>query len=158
MLVVSSHLKMMSGYNNILVIGSGAREHAIVRSLERSPHEKKLYCLASNMNPGIAELCDQLTVGNINDPDFVVNYAQEIVAKLAFIGPENPLENGVADALWDAGIKPSALKKSSPNWKHPKHLPETCCRNMRFRGTNIRPLIPWVAWLNSWKDWKKITW
>jgi len=63
------------------------------------------------MNPGIAELCDQLTVGNINDPDFVVNYAQEIVAKLAFIGPENPLENGVADALWDAGIKTVGPKK-----------------------------------------------
>ncbi|HJL62729.1 MAG TPA: phosphoribosylamine--glycine ligase, partial [Candidatus Marinimicrobia bacterium] len=43
--------------NNILVIGSGAREHAIVRALDRSTQEKAIYCLASNMNPGIAELC-----------------------------------------------------------------------------------------------------
>ena len=41
--------------NKILVIGSGAREHAIIRALDRSPQYKEIYCLASNMNPGIAE-------------------------------------------------------------------------------------------------------
>ncbi|MBL50631.1 MAG: phosphoribosylamine--glycine ligase, partial [Candidatus Marinimicrobia bacterium] len=91
--------------NKILIIGSGAREHAIVRALDRSPQKKELYCLASNMNPGIAEICDELTVGRISDPDFVVNYAQETAATLAIIGPENPLENGVADALWKLGVK-----------------------------------------------------
>ena len=52
---------------NILVIGSGAREHAIVRALKRSPKDKEIFCLGSNVNPGIAELCADLTVGNIND-------------------------------------------------------------------------------------------
>ena len=97
--------------NKILVIGSGAREHAIIRALDRSPQEKEIYCLASNMNPGIAELCDELTIGNINDPDFVVSYAKEMGATLAIIGPENPLANGVADALWDGGIKVVGPKK-----------------------------------------------
>ena len=89
----------------ILVIGSGAREHAIVRALDRSPQEKEIYCLASNMNPGIAELCDEILIGNFNDPDFVVSYAKETGTILAIIGPENPLANGVADALWEAGVK-----------------------------------------------------
>jgi len=97
--------------NKILVIGSGAREHAIIRALDRSPQEKEIYCLASNINPGIAELCDELTIGNINDPDFVVSYAKEMGATLAIIGPENPLANGVADALWDGGIKVVGPKK-----------------------------------------------
>ncbi len=97
--------------NKILVIGSGAREHAIVRALDRSPQEKEIYCLASNMNPGIAELCDELTVGNINDPAFVVSYAKETGAALAIIGPENPLANGVADELWNAGVKTVGPKK-----------------------------------------------
>ena len=97
--------------NKILVIGSGAREHAIIRALDRSPQEKEIYCLASNMNPGIAELCDELTIGNINDPDFVVSYVKEMGAILAIIGPENPLANGVADALWDGGIKVVGPKK-----------------------------------------------
>ena len=97
--------------NEILVIGSGAREHTIIRALDRSPQKKEIYCLASNMNPGIAELCDELTIGNINDPDFVVSYVKEMGATLAIIGPENPLANGVADALWDGGIKVVGPKK-----------------------------------------------
>ena len=98
--------------NKILVIGSGAREHAIIRALDRSPQDKEIYCLASNMNPGIAELCDEILIGNFNDPDFVVNYAKEIGATLAIIGPENPLANGVADALWNAGVKVVGPKKN----------------------------------------------
>ena len=97
--------------NKILVIGSGAREHAIVRALERSHQEKEIFCLASNMNPGIAELCDELLIGNFNDPDFVVNYTNEIGATLAIIGPEIPLENGVADALWSVKVKVVGPKK-----------------------------------------------
>ena len=97
--------------NNILVIGSGAREHAIVRALDRSTQEKTICCLASNMNPGIAELCDELTVNNINDPEFVVSYAKETDATLAIVGPENPLAAGVADALWDTGVKTVGPKK-----------------------------------------------
>ena len=95
----------------ILVIGSGAREHAIVRALDRSPQEKEIYCLASNMNPGIAELCDEILIGNFNDPDFVVSYAKETGTTLAIIGPENPLASGVADALWEAGVKVVGPKK-----------------------------------------------
>ena len=97
--------------NKILVIGSGAREHAIVRALDRSHQEKEIFCLASNVNPGIAELCDELLIGNFNDPDFVVNYTNEIGATLAIVGPENPLENGVADALWSVKVKVVGPKK-----------------------------------------------
>jgi len=97
--------------NKILVIGSGAREHAILRALDRSPQDKEIYCLVSNMNPGIAELCDEILIGNFNDSEFVVNYAKEVHATLAIIGPENPLANGVADALWEAGVKVVGPKK-----------------------------------------------
>ncbi len=97
--------------NKILVIGSGAREHGIVRALDRSHQEKEIFCLASNMNPGIAELCDEILIGNFNNPEFVVSYAKEVGATLAIIGPENPLANGVADALWEAGVKVVGPKK-----------------------------------------------
>jgi len=97
--------------HKILVVGSGAREHAIVRALDRSPQDKEIFCLASNMNPGIAELCDEILIGNFNDPDFVVSYAKETDATLAIVGPENPLAAGVADALWDTGVKTIGPKK-----------------------------------------------
>ena len=97
--------------NKILVIGSGAREHAIVRALDRSPQDKALYCLASNINPGIADLCNEFIVDNINHPEIATNYAKEVGAGLAIIGPENPLSNGVADALWKVGVKVVGPKK-----------------------------------------------
>ena len=97
--------------NKILVIGSGAREHAIVRAIERSEHEKEIYCLASNFNPGISKLSDELIVLDINNPDIIVDYANEKNISLCIIGPENPLANGVADALSNEGIKVVGPKK-----------------------------------------------
>ena len=95
----------------ILLIGSGAREHAIAMALNRASQEKSIYCLASNMNPGIAELCTEIKIGNYNDPELVCKYADDINASLAIIGPENPLAEGVSDDLWKQGIKVVGPKK-----------------------------------------------
>jgi len=96
---------------NVLLIGSGAREHAIARAIDNSQKDSAIHCFASNMNPGIADLCSRLALGNINDPKAVVEYARETSSTLAIIGPENPLAAGVADALWDMGIKVVGPKK-----------------------------------------------
>ena len=53
------------------------------------------------MNPGIAELCDEIIVDDINNPQTTGRYAKEINATLVIIGPENPLASGVSDILWD---------------------------------------------------------
>ena len=120
--------------NKILVIGSGAREHAIVRALDRSYQEKEIFCLASNMNPGIAALCDELLIGNFNDPDFVVNYTNEIGATLAIIGPENPLENGVADALWSVKVKVVGPKKDLAKLETSKAFTRDLLREYNIPG------------------------
>ncbi|HJL78407.1 MAG TPA: phosphoribosylamine--glycine ligase [Candidatus Marinimicrobia bacterium] len=95
----------------ILLVGSGAREHAIARALDLSPQKKEIHCLASNMNPGIAGLCNELIVNDINNPDIVSNYAKEAGVSLAIIGPENPLACGVADSLLDVGVSVVGPKK-----------------------------------------------
>ena len=120
--------------NKILVIGSGAREHAIVRALDRSPYEKEIYCLASNMNPGIAELCDEILIGNFNDHDFVVNYSKETGATLAIIAPENPLENGVADALWGVNVKVVGPKKDLAKLETSKAFTRDLLREYNIPG------------------------
>ena len=85
--------------NRILIIGSGAREHAIARAIDSSVLKKSIYCIASNMNPGIVELCDEIIIGNFNDPSFVVDYAKENNIGLVIIGPENPLFLGVSSKI-----------------------------------------------------------
>jgi len=120
--------------NKILVIGSGAREHAIVRALDRSHQEKEIFCLASNMNPGIAALCDELLIGNFNDPDFVVSYAQETGATLTIIGPENPLANGVTDALWGGGVKVVGPKKNLAQLETSKAFARDLLREYNIPG------------------------
>jgi len=95
----------------ILIVGSGAREHAICRKINESSLPKEIFCIASNMNPGISELCSEIVVKNINDPDLIVEYAKQKHISLVIVGPENPLYAGVSDALWDAKIKVVGPKK-----------------------------------------------
>ena len=87
----------------VLVVGSGAREHAIVRSLCLDPSVDEV--VAAPGNPGIAALapCEPLPAG-VADPQGVVDLATRLGADLVVVGPEAPLVAGVADAVRAAGI------------------------------------------------------
>lgn len=89
---------------NILIIGSGAREHAIASALHRSPQQPHIFCCGTSLNPGIKQMAHQYWVGDITDVDAVVKMAREWQIGLAIIGPENPLEKGMANALWQVSI------------------------------------------------------
>ncbi len=89
---------------SILIVGSGAREHAIAMALARSPQRPALLCYSGARNPGIASLCVEYGVGSITEPGAVAAFARRHQATLAVIGPEAPLAEGVADALWMAGV------------------------------------------------------
>jgi phosphoribosylamine--glycine ligase len=88
----------------ILIVGSGAREHAIARSLARSAQRPELVCFSGVRNPGIVALCGAYGVGSITDGAAVAGFALEQGVTLAVVGPEAPLAAGVADALWAAGV------------------------------------------------------
>ena len=55
--------------SNILIVGSGAREHAIVRAFKRSPQNPSLFCFASSNNPGIKNICVGYEAGKITEAD-----------------------------------------------------------------------------------------
>jgi phosphoribosylamine--glycine ligase len=89
---------------NILIIGSGAREHAMAVALHRSPQQPHIFCCGTSTNPGIKQMTHNYWVGDITDVDTIVQMAKAWQIGLAIIGPEAPLEKGLADALWRASI------------------------------------------------------
>ncbi|MFD9405457.1 phosphoribosylamine--glycine ligase [Streptomyces sp. NPDC059989] len=85
----------------VLVIGGGAREHALCRSLSLDPDVSALYCAPGNA--GIAEVAELRPVDAL-DGDAVAALATELGADLVVVGPEAPLVAGVGDAVRAAGI------------------------------------------------------
>ncbi|MFB8268349.1 phosphoribosylamine--glycine ligase [Streptomyces sp. NPDC055955] len=85
----------------VLVIGSGAREHALCRSLSLDPDVTALHCAPGNA--GIAEVAELHPVDAL-DGTAVARLAGELAADLVVVGPEAPLVAGVADAVRAAGI------------------------------------------------------
>ena len=81
----------------VLVVGGGAREHAIAQALSAS--EAELVVAAAWSNPGLARLARAYARVDPNQPDAVVRVAKEHRVDFAVIGPEAPLAAGVADAL-----------------------------------------------------------
>jgi phosphoribosylamine---glycine ligase len=81
---------------NILLLGSGGREHALAWKMSQSPLLKTLYALPGN--PGIAQFATCLP-GDPSDVNLVVQTAQKHSIDFVVVGPEAPLVNGVVDAL-----------------------------------------------------------
>jgi phosphoribosylamine--glycine ligase len=86
---------------NILLVGSGGREHALAWKIAQSPRLSRL--VAAPGNPGMAAICETREVG-VTDVDGLLALAREIAADLVVIGPELSVAAGLADALQLAGI------------------------------------------------------
>ncbi len=86
---------------NILLVGSGGREHALAWKIAQSPLLTKLVCAPGN--PGIAQVCETRAI-SATDVDGLVHLAREIEADLVVVGPESALERGLADRLHHEGI------------------------------------------------------
>ncbi len=88
---------------NILIIGSGGREHALAWKVAQSSKTDKLYALPGN--PGIGQVAENVGGVSVDDHASVVRFCRERQIGLVIVGPETPLANGIADALSGAGIR-----------------------------------------------------
>lgn len=86
----------------ILVIGSGGREHAIVWKIAQSPKVEKIYCAPGN--GGIAELAECVDI-NVMDKEKMVAFAKDNAIDLVMVAPDDPLVDGMVDAMEEAGIR-----------------------------------------------------
>lgn len=87
---------------NVLVVGSGGREHALVWKIAQSPAVERVYCAPGN--PGIARYAECVDIG-VNDFDGLLRWAREKGIDLTVVGPEDPLSRGIVDWFTQAGFR-----------------------------------------------------
>jgi len=79
---------------NILIIGSGGREHAIINSISKSKRCSKIFALPGNAG---TELLAENVVGDVNDFELIKKISLKNKISLVFVGPEDPIVNGIYD-------------------------------------------------------------
>jgi len=97
---------------HILLIGNGAREHALAEALIRSGQNPVLFAYMKANNPGIAQLAKAVCLGDYADLAAITDFARTSGAAFAVVGPEDPLQAGVVDALSAVGIPAVGPTKS----------------------------------------------
>ena len=86
----------------ILMIGSGGREHALIKKLLESPKCEKLYCAPGN--GGISRDAEVVNI-SVMDKEGMVRFAKDNAIDLVFVAPDDPLADGMVDAMEAAGIR-----------------------------------------------------
>jgi phosphoribosylamine--glycine ligase/phosphoribosylaminoimidazole synthetase len=98
-------------YMNILVIGSGGREHALAWKIAQSPKLTKLFILPGN--GGTGSLGENVSGVSMDDHPALIRFCEKKKIDLVIVGPEAPLADGVADALSTAGIRCFGPRKAA---------------------------------------------
>ena len=89
---------------NILIVGSGGREHALAWAAARAPGVERVYVAPGNAGTALEPGCENVAVAG-GDLDGLVGFARERGIDLAIAGPEDPLVNGIVDRFEAAGLR-----------------------------------------------------
>ncbi|WP_373085175.1 phosphoribosylamine--glycine ligase [Sneathiella sp.] len=111
---------------NILVIGSGGREHALCWALKKSPLVDRLYCAPGN--GGIEEIATLVPI-NVEEIGEIIVFCKGNAIDFVVIGPENPLVIGLVDALEAEGIKSFGPNAAAAALEGSKGFMKDLCRN-----------------------------
>ena len=94
----------------VLVVGSGGREHAICRSIQKSPRLTKLYCAPGNA--GIAGIAECVSIG-VMEFEKIAEFAKNEAIDLVVVAPDDPLAGGLVDVLNENGIRAFGPNKAA---------------------------------------------
>ena len=118
---------------NILILGSGGREHSLAWAIKQNPKCDRL--IVAPGNAGIAQIADCADI-NMLDGDAVAVFAEENAIDFVIIGPEAPLAAGVADRLRRAGLLVFGPSQAAAQLEA-EEVPEVVVRDvllLRFPG------------------------
>lgn len=109
---------------NVLLIGSGGREHALAWAVSASPRLGQLFCAPGN--PGIAKVATCVAI-EVSDHQAVVDFCRVNTVDLVIVGPEVPLVDGLADDLRAAGIACFGPSKAAAQLEGSKTFTKELC-------------------------------
>jgi phosphoribosylamine--glycine ligase len=89
---------------NILILGSGGREHALAWKCAQDPRISKIFVATGNAGTATEAKCENINVDMLNN-QALIEFAQQNQVELTIVGPEAPLVNGVVNAFRAAGLK-----------------------------------------------------
>ncbi|MCR4732299.1 MAG: phosphoribosylamine--glycine ligase [Lachnospiraceae bacterium] len=95
---------------NVLIIGSGGREHAIATAVKKSQRADKIYCAPGNA--GIAQIAECVPIGAM-EFEKLVDFAKEKAIDFTIVGMDDPLVGGVVDVFEEAGLKVFGPRKNA---------------------------------------------
>ena len=110
---------------NILLIGSGGREHALAWKIAASPLVERLYCTPGNA--GIAQDAELVAVDS-GDHAAVIAFCRSHKIDLVVVGPEGPMGEGIVDDLAAAGIKAFGARRAAAQLETSKGFTKDLCR------------------------------
>ena len=138
---------------NVLVVGSGGREHAYVDALSRSPSLGRLYAAPGNAGMATQAVCLDVKATDVAG---IVAAAKAHDIGLVVVGPEAPLVAGVVDALTAAGIPALGPDKAAAHLEGSKAFMKDLCRRARiptagYRTFNSAPeAIAYAEGIDTW--------
>ena len=109
---------------NILILGSGGREHSLSWAIQQNPKCDRM--IVAPGNAGIAQICDCADI-DIMDGDAVASFTEENSIDFVIIGPEAPLAAGLADRLRDAGLLVFGPSKAAAALESSKSFTKMIC-------------------------------
>ncbi|MBL8909049.1 MAG: phosphoribosylamine--glycine ligase [Rhizobiales bacterium] len=109
---------------NVLLIGSGGREHALAWAISASPLLGRFYCAPGN--PGIGEIAELVAL-DVTNHQAIIDFCRMAQIKLVVVGPEAPLVAGLADDLRAAGIKVFGPSKAAAQLEGSKGFTKDLC-------------------------------
>ncbi|MDE2648288.1 MAG: phosphoribosylamine--glycine ligase [Paracoccaceae bacterium] len=119
---------------NILIIGSGGREHSLAWAVAQNPKCENL--IVAPGNAGIAEIavCADIDIYNNSQ---VLEFSQNNKIDLVIIGPEGPLANGISDLLRKGGIKVFGCSKEAARLESSKKFTKDLCKKVGVPTANF---------------------
>ena len=132
----------------VLVVGTGAREHAIADALK---DDVELYSYMSKKNPGISKIAE-FAQGDEGEVEKVAEYAKEQDIDIAFIGPEAPLGKGIVDELEKNGIKCVGPTQSAARIETDKSFMRKLFEDYNIEGSLVYKVFDNTEDVNAFLD------